>query len=121
MKKLPILGQEGPPTEAAGFEDFDASRELPTLHEALLDWDALDCVLADLDDFVQVKELQGRLASGEVLACATLVGARDELVAGEIQGLQITYDFADQTWIDTIIREPEGARLLRMLAPTRPG
>lgn len=116
-RKLPVLNQAAAPP-GPGVEAFDASRELPELHEASLDWEDVDCVLADLDDFVEIIELQGRSPEGAVLRCEDLIAARDRFVGGQLQGLQITYRFADQTWIDTLLREPSGARLLRMVAQT---
>lgn len=115
-RKLPVLNED-PDRSASSIDDFDPSSDLPTLHEANLDWDAVDCVLADLDDFVEIRELQGRTGAGAVVGCDDLVAARDRFVAGELQGLQITYYFADMLWVDTLLREAEGARLLRMPSP----
>jgi hypothetical protein len=107
--RLPVLGGAG-----AGES---APAPLPTLNEATLDWDAVDCVLADLDDFVKIRELIGRPGRGSPIPLHDIVEARDRFVAGELHGLQITYDFADRTWIDTLLRIDDGARLLRMEAP----
>ncbi len=95
----------------------DGRFDLPDLHHAQLDWDALDCVLADLDDFTSLVELRGRDLNGDVTALKDLVDARDRLVAGTLGGLRIIYRFADQTWSDTLVREPSGARLSRMISP----
>ena len=98
----------------------DGGFALPDLHHAALDWDGLDCVLADLDDFTAIVQIQGRNPRGEVTPLQDLPDARDQLVAGALAGLQIVYRFADQTWCDTLVRDPTGARLSRMLSPNRP-
>ena len=94
----------------------DQSPPLPTLHEELLDWAALDCVLADLDDFVKIRELIARPPQGTPAKVEDLLLAREGFISGRWHGLQVTYEFADETWIDTFLREPGGARLLRMAA-----
>lgn len=109
-KSLPVL-QNAP--EAAS----DAIK-LASLNEASLDWDELDCVLADLDDFANVLSIMGKEAGHENTpqdrVFAGIVEARDLFVAGTLVALQIRYEFADSTWFDTLMREPTGARLVRM-------
>jgi hypothetical protein len=100
-------------------EPARASADLPVLNEADLDWDGLDCVLADLDDFAEITELQGRDATGQVESLTDLLHAREQFLAGTLHGLQITYIFADQTWVDTLLRQPGGARLLRMASSSQ--
>ena len=95
---------------------FEPSFELPKLHEAELDWDGVDCVLADLDDFAELLKLQARGTKGQQFDLQDLVIARDQFVAGELQALQILYRFADQVWIDTLLRQANGARLVRMIS-----
>jgi hypothetical protein len=122
-KRLPVLNTgsgsatadtpQAEPPEGEAFAVAD-------LHHAQLDWDALDCVLADLDDFTSITELQARGPAGDVSTVGDIVEARDMLVDGRIGGLQIVYRFADQVWCDTLLREDGGARLSRMLAPERP-
>ena len=110
-------GQVGPDSEPGperAMAPFDPSAELPELHEAALGWDELDCVLADLDDFASIDEILGRGDRSAPQPIADVVDARDRFVRGELQGLQITYLFAEQAWVDTFVRESQGARLLRM-------
>ena len=109
-RSLPVL-QTASQTEQA------QQPPLPTLQEELLDWDGLDCVLADLDDFVTIRELIVRPPEGKPIAIDDLLRAREGFIDGRWHGLQVTYDFADEIWIDTFLREPTGARLLRMAAP----
>lgn len=114
-KHLPVLQEREAPSPAPRPGPFDASRELPALQEAALDWDDLDCVLADLDDFAEILDLRGRNGREMESAPIDIVAARDALVSGELQGLQIRYAFADQVWVDTLLREDGGARLVRMI------
>ena len=109
---LPVLSQPSP----APSGDL-ADGDLPEISQAELDWDDVDCVLADLDDFTEIREMLGRGADGKPTAIDDIVVARDQFVSGHWHGLQITYAFADEVWIDTLLREPSGAKLLRMAAP----
>ena len=109
---LPVLGS--PPRSS---DELLSQDDLPTVMQETLDWDGVDCVLADLDDFTEIREVLGRGADGKPTAIDDIVQARHDFVAGSWHGLQITYAFADQVWIDTLLREPDGARLLRMVAP----
>lgn len=108
--RLPVLQ---PAPEPAS----DQEPPLPTLHEELLDFEALDCVLADLDDFVKIRELIARPPQGTPEKVDDLLLAREGFLSGRWHGLQVTYEFADEIWIDTFLKEPNGARLLRMAAP----
>ena len=109
-----------PTVEGAGEpRAFDPSSNLPQLHESDLDWDAVDCVLADLDDFAACIEILGRDDAGKSAIFNNMVAARDSLVDGTSQAIQVMYQFADQVWIDTLLRQPGGARLLRMADATR--
>jgi len=107
-KSLPIL-QSAPAAEQP---------PLPTLNEANLDWDELDCVLADLDDFASILSIVGKEAGHENTPRDKRIGilseARDLFVAGTLVALQVRYEFADKTWFDTFLRESTGARLVRM-------
>ena len=112
-KSLPVLQSNPEPEQPA----------LPPLNEANLDWEELDCVLADLDDFAEVLSIIGKEAGHENTPrdkrLTNLEEARDLLVSGGLVALQVRYEFADQTWFDTFLREPTGARLVRMAEQVR--
>ena len=95
------------------------SSALPELQHAELDTDDLDCVLADLDDFAEVIEIQGRDPAGKLERLHDLLRARDGFHARRYVALQILYRFADQTWSDTLLRTAKGAKLVRMPSPAR--
>lgn len=103
----------------ASSREVSSKPPQPDLHQSQLDWDALDCVLADFDDLTAIVQIQGRDAQGAEVALVGIVDARDKFVSGSLQALQVVYHFADQVWCDTLLREPTGARLLRMLNPAR--
>jgi hypothetical protein len=108
-RSLPVLQSAAPEAQQP---------QLPALNEANLDWEELDCVLADLDDFANVLSIIGKEAGHENTPrdkrFTGLAEARDLLVSGDVVALQVRYEFADQTWFDTFLREPTGARLVRM-------
>lgn len=109
MSLLPILDQPHPASPSAG-----CGSELPVFQEGELDWEALDCLLADLDDFAELVLLRAKDPSGAHRQPRDIVAARDGLVSGELAALQLVYHFADDTWSDTLVRTGGGARLLRL-------
>lgn len=132
MKRSPQLRVINNPNESAnsadsapeaGFRPQPSSPEeaiaLPDLHEVELDWDGVNCVLADLDDFAEILEIQLRSSKADAQKTACVVEARDAFHRGDAHGLQIVYRFADQTWCDTLLRGNNGARLLRLADPMR--
>lgn len=119
-KHLPVLNNAvSADGTATARPAFDAKVELPDLHQAQLDWPAVDCVLADLDDFAAIIEIQGRDARGNMVAVHDILAAQEQFVTGALLALQIVYGFADQVWCDTLMRENTGARLVRLLEPAR--
>lgn len=109
--RLPIIDDSHAPSSAPV--------ELPPLHETTLDWDGVDCLLADIDDLTEVIDMRARTVEGHAVPQSDLVEARDGLRRGALAALQITYAFADQTWSDTLLVGTEGIRLLRMVNPMR--
>lgn len=47
----------------------------------------------------------------------TLARARELLEAGAVRALQVRYEHEGGIWIDTVLRTPLGARLVRVRAP----
>ena len=113
---LPVLQDTlAEPAQNSNVE-VEIGKDLPVLHEAELDWDGLDCALADIDDFADVSEILGRDAQGNALPYQDIVEARNDFVDGILVGLQLTYTFVDEVWLDTLLRSEKGASLVRMLA-----
>ncbi len=98
---------------------FDEVLELPDLQESNLDCETLDCVLADLDDFAQVLDLKALTCNGETVGMEDIVEARDGFVSGRYKRLKIQYRFAEQVWVDTVIRRKGEILLIRMLEQER--
>lgn len=122
-KCLPILTDSNTTASHHGPHGTEPTRgpnlELPSLHQTQLDWDAIDCVLADLDDFASILEIQGRDAEGTAVVVKNIFDAQQRFVAGTLAALQIVYTFADQEWCDTLLRDGTGGTLVRMLSQAR--
>ena len=93
-------------------------RMLP-LNEALLDREALDDLLSDIELATSVVEvrLKGGAAAHSIGA-TTLAEARDALLGGGAAAAQICYEYRGQRWIDTLMRVPSGVRLIRSPLPS---
>lgn len=114
-RRLPVISNGGAgsaPARPIGVDD--PSADTPALHEAVLDDDGVDCVLADLDDFAENLEVYAKSADGGTEQLADIVHARDGFRRGRFVGLQLMYRFADRLWVDTLLRADGGARLVRM-------
>ena len=92
------------------------SEPLPELSEALLDRETLERLFVDLDACTRVLDVllkrgPTRRTDGRPVG---LGEARDLLLTGEVRGLQIRYLYQGVEWRDTLLRTPEGVRLVRM-------
>lgn len=89
---------------------------LPELHEGTLDEAALEALLEDILRethvlSVLVKGAAMTLAEG---GCVTLADAITMLREGRVRAVQVRYEHRGQTWSDTLLRGPEGVRIVRM-------
>lgn len=94
----------------------DGKPELPPLWQANFTDETLDQYFVDLASSaegisVQAKADPRKYSSGDPL---TLNVAHDRLKAGDIRGIQIHYRYDNREWTDTLIRLPDGYRLVRM-------
>jgi hypothetical protein len=73
--------------------------------------------IAELQSVIVKRGAESRAKPDEV----PLQEALDELQAGTVTGVQIRYAFQDRDWCDTLIREGEAIRVIRMdvTAPDR--
>lgn len=91
-------------------------RPLPELTEAVLDDDTLAALVRDLRGETQLLEVQlkgGQFERGQRHQIP-LEQAVSMLTAGEIRGVQIRYRWSEQEWLDTLLRHPEGIKLVRI-------
>lgn len=89
---------------------------LPSLQEAILDTEMLARLLSDIEGLTQVDEvlLKGgstAMASTQRLSLAEAVGV---LQRGQAQGVQVRYRYQGGCWWDTLLRSPQGIRLVRI-------
>lgn len=106
---------------ATEHEADDTQFELPELHDEVIDDEVVAELFRDLGALTRVLEIQEKgAAKGHAERLEpNLEDARARYVAGEIRALQILYVYEDETWCDTLMRVPEGTRVLRMKAPAR--
>ncbi len=94
---------------------------LPSLQDALLDAGLLAELFRDLSGLVEIDEilLKGEARSHASDRCVSLEEAREALEHGRVLGVQIRYRYEGSPWSDTLLRTPQGIRLVRIQPPTR--
>lgn len=103
------------------------SIQLPELNQAVLDWETVERLLDDVAKCGQLLEVIQKYSSKRMVASPaetapatsteptlTLDNARDLLRRGEAHGIQLRYRFEGAVWWDTLLRHPEGYRLVRI-------
>lgn len=92
------------------------TRELAPLHEADLDHPTVEALFADIGGLCRLLEVQPRGSFREFARGSSLpLGeARDQLLAGEIAGVQLRYEYDGAQWWDTVLATPAGWRLVRI-------
>lgn len=89
---------------------------LPELHEGALDEPTLDALVGDILRetrviAVMVKGAATTLAEG---GDVTLEAAIAMLREGSVRAVQVRYEHRGQLWSDTLLRTPQGVRIVRM-------
>jgi hypothetical protein len=92
---------------------------LPPVQAAILDEETLEALFRDIDRGaellgVQVKARPGTYAEAEA---PSLGRARELLLCGAVLGVQLRYRLGAEVWCDTLMRTPEGVRLVRVELP----
>lgn len=103
--------------------DPNAPPALPPLFQAELDDALLDALFADLADGPVLLEIlvRGPVGQGQP-APWTLARAHAALKIGEIRAVQLRYTHDGAQWWDTLTRQGERVRLVRVQHPiTGPG
>lgn len=89
---------------------------LPSLQQADLDAETLARLVSDIQGLAVVDEVV--LKGGGALMASpqrvTLTEAVEALQGGRIQGVQVRYRYQGQAWWDTLLRVPQGIRLVRI-------
>lgn len=99
----------------------DAPLELAELQDKTIDDGILRRLFEDLGALAQihavhVKGAPSRRAQDRPVE---LREALELLLAGRIRGAQVLYEYDGRSWCDTVIRQPDGHRLIRIEAPQR--
>jgi len=89
---------------------------LPQLQDTLLEPETLELLFQDIQRCAVVSEVQLKggpmaMASGQSVP---LDEARAALQEGRVLGVQIRYWFNGAHWWDTLLRTPQGIRLIRI-------
>ncbi len=104
----------------AAEETSSETLELLPLHEAVLDPEGVAQLFADIELAAETVEV--RLKGGDALrsvGAATLAEAKRGIVTGNVNAAQISYVHRSQHWVDTLMRTPQGVRLVRAPLPPR--
>jgi hypothetical protein len=95
-------------------QDNDA--RLPDLNEAILDAATLERLFRDLEVCTRITEIIPKFAERQMVTEQTLSleQARQLLLEGRARGIQIRYHYDGADWWDTLMRTPQGIRLVRI-------
>ena len=94
----------------------DESLDLPELLQSVLGPEDLDALFRDIGTLTRVLEVIPKYGPRDYVpeTSLTLDAARDLLSSGAVRGLQIRYIHEDAQWWDTLLRTPEGVRIVRI-------
>lgn len=98
----------------------DQNIPFPDLVEGVVDAATLSDLVRDLQTLTVIEEIQlkGGAQSHAERVKIGLAEAADLLLADKLRGLQIRYRWEQTGWIDTLLRTPDGIRIIRTKAPT---
>jgi hypothetical protein len=88
----------------------------PPLQIADLDLDRLRDLFADiaaLSEGLTIVLKRAAVEAADTGARASIDEALEGLCRGAVVGVQLRYGFAGALWVDTVMRSPEGFRLVR--------
>lgn len=92
------------------------SGALPQLQQAELDAETLARLVSDIQALTEVDEVL--LKGGSTAIASTqrlsLADAVEALQRGQTQGVQVRYRYQGGRWWDTLLRSPQGIRLVRI-------
>ncbi len=96
--------------------DQDHRASLPALHEAWLDEEQLLDLFSDLELVATVIEIRTKSSSGahSNAISRSLVGLAAKLWANEVPAVQVVYLYQGQAWLDTLMRNARGVRVVRL-------
>jgi hypothetical protein len=76
----------------------------------------------DLDAVTEIEGVRCKAARDAHATKAEVSAneALDLLLAGSVRGVQVWYHYDEQRWCDTILRTPQGHRVVRVASPEVP-
>lgn len=88
----------------------------PELWQATLDGPSVRALAGDLLAAAEVHDVRVKgSARGHALSqTPALADAIDALLGGQVRGVQITYTWSGEGWVDTLLSGSEGFRICRM-------
>ena len=95
----------------------EEATKLPELTESVLSPDQIRELFRDIEALTQIVEIIPKHGSRDYVDDSIeldLATARDRLLDRTYRGLQIRYQYDGGLWWDTLIRIPEGIRIVRI-------
>lgn len=93
--------------------------ELPELLESTLEPAAVLDMARQIDAHAKILEVlrKGAPQTHTPTGDGNLWDAVNELLNCQCRGIQVRYEFDGETWVDTLMRTPNGIRVIRMRQP----
>ncbi|HIE96532.1 MAG TPA: hypothetical protein EYG03_01935 [Planctomycetes bacterium] len=110
-------------SDSQPLPEFSDGPPMPPMCEAVLSDDDLARLFEDLAACTSILSVQekGSVEAYAQTGPAGLSSAQSRLLSGTVRGLQIRYAYQDHDWTDTLIRLPNGTRLVRCQHPDEVG
>ena len=98
---------------------FSAGPPLPEMREAVLSNDDLAALVADLQALTQIQSVIGKAGARQHSSDSplTIETAAARLTTGTLPAAQVHYRYDGSEWTDTLIRSPQGIKLVRCQHP----
>lgn len=95
----------------------EPAKELPDLTESILSEEQIRDLFRDIGALTQVIEIIPKHGPRDYVddtVALTLDTARDAFLNGQFRGVQIRYRHDGGLWWDTLLRAPDGFRIVRI-------
>ncbi len=90
-------------------------KPLPELHQSTLDAETLDALFADLEACTEILAVLPKAGPGHTQPeNIALADGRDQLLSGQLRGLQIRYRYQGEEWWDTLIHRGNSIHITRI-------
>ena len=108
-----------PPPDLEDAPEVEAPPPLPELQDMVLDAATLTQLVADLETHAEVLDVRSKGGASRRASAAPLELREgvDQLLGGQVFGIQVRYLYEGSEWRDTLMRTEQGVRLVRMQMP----